>query len=146
MTGVGLRPSASAAGEHRRQGPRTTAGTTHARRARVEGAWASRHPAQGSRPRHRRLAHHPRRIQDISGKAQGRLWKRDRRLVARGPHAPVVTVAIARERAGFLGAIARAVPVTPEDLNSGRLPPATGTLPHGPRPRRRPGVVYPSAA
>jgi len=36
-------------------------------------------------------------IQDISWKAQVRLCKRYRRLVARGKHANVVTVAIARE-------------------------------------------------
>ena len=52
-------------------------------------------------------------IQDISGKAQVRLCKRDRHLVARGTHAHLVTVAMARELAGFMWAIAREVPVTP---------------------------------
>jgi hypothetical protein len=51
-------------------------------------------------------------IQDISWKAQLRLCKRYRRLIARGKHANVVTVAIARELAAFMGAIAREVPVT----------------------------------
>jgi len=51
-------------------------------------------------------------IQDISWKAQVRLCQRYRRLVARGTHANVVTVAIARELAGCMGAIARAVPIT----------------------------------
>jgi Transposase IS116/IS110/IS902 family len=39
---LGLIPSASARGERRRQGASTTAGHTQARRARVEGAGASR--------------------------------------------------------------------------------------------------------
>jgi transposase len=51
-------------------------------------------------------------IQDISWKAQVRLCQRYRRLVSRGKHANVVTVAIARELAGFMWAIAREVPVT----------------------------------
>jgi transposase len=52
-------------------------------------------------------------IQDISWKAQVRLCKRDRRLMARGKHANQVVVAIARELVGFMWAIATQVPVTP---------------------------------
>ena len=51
-------------------------------------------------------------IQDISWKAQVRLCKRYQRLVAKGKHANVVTVAIARELVGFVWAIAKEVPVT----------------------------------
>ena len=89
------------------------AGNTHARRALVEGAWAYRDPAQVSRHLPRRLAQQPSIFQDISWKAQVRLCQRDRRLVSRGKHANVVTVAMARELAGCMWAIARAVPVTP---------------------------------
>jgi transposase len=42
MNFLGLIPSASASAERRHQGSITTAGHTHARRALVEGAWASR--------------------------------------------------------------------------------------------------------
>jgi transposase len=97
MNCLGLLPSAESSGAHRRQGPMTTAGTTPARRALVEGAWASRDPAQGSRPLPRRLAPPPPILQDRSGKAQVKRCQRDRRLVSRGQHAPVVTVAIARD-------------------------------------------------
>ena len=110
--GVGRMPAASASGAQRRPGALTNAGHTQARRARVEGAWADRDPAQVSRPLQRRLAPPPQIIQDLSWTAQGRLCQRYRRLVSRGPHATVVTVALARERAGFLGAMARAVPGT----------------------------------
>jgi transposase len=85
-------------------------------------------------------------IQDISWKAQVRLCQRYRRLVSRGQHANVVTVSMARELAGFMWAIAREVPVTPEDHKRERIPPATAKVPHGHQMRRSPGVVSPSAA
>jgi transposase len=66
-----------------------------------------------SRHLQRRLEQQPNIIQDLSWKAQVRLWKRSRRLISRGQHANVVTVAIARELAGFMWAIASEVPVTP---------------------------------
>jgi transposase len=111
MQCLGLIPAAYASGERRQQGALTQAGHTHARRALVEGAWAYRSPAQGSRHLQLRLAKHPTRIQDISWKAQGRWGTRSRQLVARGPQAPLVTVAMARELAGFLGAMAQPLPV-----------------------------------
>jgi transposase len=113
MKFLGLIPSEYSTGDHRRQGAITKAGNTHARRALVEGAWAYRYPAKVSRHLQLRLEKQPKVIQDISWKAQVRLCRRYRRLGARGKHANVVTVAIARELAGFLWAIAKQVPVTP---------------------------------
>jgi len=113
MKFMGLIPSEYASGEQRRQGSITKAGNTHARRVLVEGAWAYRYPATVSRHLQLRLETQPKVIQDISWKAQVRLCKRYRRLVARGKHSNVVTVAIARERVGFLWAIAKEVPITP---------------------------------
>ena len=113
MKFLGLIPSEYSSGEQRRQGSITKAGNTHARRALVEGAWAYRSPAKVSRHLQLRLEKQPKVIQDISWKAQVRLCKRYRRLVARGKHANVVTVAIARELAGCMWAIAKQVPVTP---------------------------------
>jgi transposase len=112
MKFLGLIPSEYSTGERRRQGSITKAGNTHARRALVEGAWAYRYPAKVSRHLQLRLETQPKVIQDISWKAQVRLCKRYRRLIARGKHANVVTVAIARELAGFMWAIAQQVPVT----------------------------------
>jgi len=111
---LGLIPSAYARGERRRQGALPTAGHTPARRARSAGAWASRDPAQVSRHLPRRLAQPSNVIQDSSGKAHVRRCQRDRPLSARGPHAHPVVVAMARERVGFLGAMATQVPVTPD--------------------------------
>jgi len=113
MKFLGLVPSEYSSGAQRRQGAITKAGNTHARRVLVEGAWAYRSPAKVSRHLPLRLEKQPKVIQDISWKAQVRLCKRYRRLVSRGQHANVVTVAIARELIGFRWAIAREVPVTP---------------------------------
>jgi transposase len=111
MNFMGLIPSAYSSGEPRRQGAMTQAGHTHARRVLVDGAWAYRDPAKIRRHWQRRLDHQPTVIQDMSWKAHVRLCKRYRRLVARGKHAHVVTVAMARELTGFMWAIAKEVPV-----------------------------------
>ena len=111
MKCLGLVPAEYSSGERRQQGSSTTAGNTHARKALVEGAWAYRSPAKGRRPLHLRLEKPPKMLQDISWKAQVRLCKRSRHLVARGKHAHIVTVAMARERAGCMWAIAQQVPV-----------------------------------
>jgi transposase len=108
---MGLSPSDYSSGAPRRPGSMTKAGNTHARRVLVEGAWAYRDPAKVSRHLHLRLETPPQVIQDSSWKAQVRLCTRYRRLVSRGQHAKVVTVAMARELSGFLWAIAKEVPV-----------------------------------
>jgi transposase len=113
MKFLGLIPSEYSSGERRQQGSMTKAGNTHARRALVEGAWTYRYPAKVSRHLQLRLEKQPKIIQDISWKAQVRLCKRYRKLLARGKHANVVTVAIARELVGFMWAIAQEIPVTP---------------------------------
>jgi transposase len=113
MRYVGLTPAAYARGERRRQGSMTKTGNTHARHARVEGAWAYRSPAKVRRHLPLRLEKLPKAGQDLSWKAPGRLCTRDRTLRARGKHANHVVVAIARELIAFLGAIATEVPVTP---------------------------------
>ena len=109
---LGLIPSEHTTGERRRQGSITKTGNSHARRALIEGAWAYRYPAKVSRHLQLRLEKVPKVIQDISWKAQGRLCKRYRRLVARGKQVNQVVVAIAREMAAFVWAIAREVKVT----------------------------------
>lgn len=113
MKYLGLIPSEYSSGERRRQGSITKAGNAHARRALVEGAWAYRYPAKVSRHLQLRLEQLPKPIQDISWKAQVRLCTRFRRLMARGKHPNQVVVAIARELAGFMWAIAKELPLIP---------------------------------
>jgi transposase len=116
MSYLGLTPSEYSSGDRRRQGTITKAGNTFARRALIEGAWAYRYPAKVSRHLQVRLERVPKTIQDISWKAQVRLCKRFRRLTTRGKHANQVVVAIAREMAAFIWAIAREVPGAHEIL------------------------------
>ena len=106
-----LVPSEHSSGERRRQGSITKTGNSHARRVLVEGAWAYRYPATVSRHLQLRLEKVPKGSQDISWKAQVRLCKRYRRLVARGKQVNQVVVAIARALAAFVWAIAREVKV-----------------------------------
>jgi len=109
---VGVIPSEYSSGESRRLGPITKAGNGHARRALVEAAWAYRYPAKVSPHLQQRIERCPKPIQDISWKAQVRLCKRYRRLVARGKNPNVVVTAIAREILAFLGAFAREVSIS----------------------------------
>jgi transposase len=111
MSYLGLTSSEYSSGERRRQGSITKAGNTFARRALIEGAWAYRYPAKVSRHLQLRLEQLPQAIQTIGWKAQVRLCKRFRHLTARGKHANQVVVAIAREMAAFIWAIAREVPM-----------------------------------
>ncbi len=97
MHSLGRTPSAYSSGARRQQGSMTKTGNTHVRRALVEGAWAYRYPAKGSRHLQLRLEKLPTAIQAISWKAQVRLCKRYRQLMAKGQHAKQVVVAIARE-------------------------------------------------
>jgi transposase len=107
---VGLVPSEYSSGASRRQGGITKAGNGRARRVLVEAAWAYRHPAKVSLHIQQRIDQLPKALQDLGWKAQVRLCKRYRRLVARGKHPNVVVTAIARELIAFMWAIARAMP------------------------------------
>jgi transposase len=114
MNYLGLTPSEYSSGTRRQQGSITKTGNTHARRALVEGAWAYRYPANVSRHLQLRLEKRPTAIQAISWKAQVRLCKRYRQLMAKGKHANQVVVAIARELSAFMWAIAKQVVVPPK--------------------------------
>ena len=115
MNYLGLTPSEYASGARRQQGSMTKTGKTHARRALVEGAWAYRYPAKVSRHLQLRLENLPKAIQAISWKAQVRLCKRYRQLLAKGKNANQVVVAIARELSAFMWAIAKQVTMAPKD-------------------------------
>src|SRR5215470_7353989 len=114
MNYLGLTPSEYSSGGRRQQGSITKTGNTHARRALVEGAWAYRYPATVSRHLQLRLEKLPAAIQAISWKAQVRLCKRYRHLMAKGKNANQVVVAIAREMAAFMWAIAKHIAATPK--------------------------------
>jgi transposase len=121
MAYVGLHPSEYSSGNARRQGGIAKTGNSHARRVLVEGAWAYRYLPKVSRQIQVRQESLPQEIRDIAWKAQLRLCKRFRRLVAHGKHPKVAVTAIARELVAFMWAIARQVQLSenlPVDLAS----------------------------
>ena len=92
-------------GDRTRRGPITKFGNTFLRRLLVEAAWHYQHEARIGRPlRLRRIGQSP-AIIAVADKAQHRLCRRYRQLRARLKPAPQVTVAIARELAGFIWAV-----------------------------------------
>lgn len=107
---VGLIPSEYSTGASRRLGPITKAGNGYARRALVEAAWAYRYPAKVSALLQHRVERVAPPVQAIAWKAQVRLCRRYRRLVAAGKHPNVAVTAIAREVLAFAWAIAKEVP------------------------------------
>jgi transposase len=106
---VGIVPRERSSGDTRRQGAITRTGNGHVRRLLVEAAWHYRHPPRISaklRARSRDVSDEVRRI---AWKAQERLCFRFRKLSGRGMNKNKVVVAVARELAAFVWAIARAV-------------------------------------
>lgn len=145
MRDLGLTPSDDPTGAPRRQGALTKTGHAHARRARLDGAWAYRSPAHGSRHLPWRLNRRPKAVQDLRWKAQVRLCQRARRLSARGHHAHRVVVAIARELSALMWAMAQQVPVTPEPPRRSPRDLERPTVWTIPGQWRHPGVVPPAA-
>lgn len=109
---LGMIPSEDSSGTRRRQGSITKAGNSSARRALIEAAQAYAHPARVSWVIARRQVNASRRACDIAWKAQLRLCARFRRLAARHLPRNKAIVAVARELAGFVWAIAREVKPT----------------------------------
>jgi len=114
MAYLGLVPSESSSGLTRHQGSITKTGNKHARRILIEAAWNYRHSARISRVLEVRQQGQPKIVRDIAWHAQLRLTKRYRHL-AIGRRLPPnkVSVAIARELAGFIWDIARQVKPLP---------------------------------
>lgn len=106
MAYLGLVPSEHSSGRTRRQGAITRTGNGHVRRLLVEAAWNYRFPARRSRDIERRGAHTSVAVQAIAWAGQKRLCARYRYLLVAGKSANQVTVAVARELAGFIWAIA----------------------------------------
>jgi hypothetical protein len=100
-----------------RRGGITKAGSTHARRVLIEGAWTYRMQARVSRKLLDRLERLPQAVRDIAWRAQLRLCHRYCRLAAAGKPKVVVTTAIAREMVGFIWTIARIVQPRPASGN-----------------------------
>jgi transposase len=104
---LGLVPSERSSGETRQQGRITRTGNGHARRILVEAAWAYRFRAAMSADIRRRGEGVSDEVRRIAWHAQVRLCGRYAKLTARGKNKNRTVIAIARELAGFIWAIAR---------------------------------------
>lgn len=103
---LGLVPSEHSSGNSIHRGSITKTGNAHARRLLTEAAWSYRFPARLSRNLRERSNSVPEAVRDHAWKAQVRLCARFSRLSSRGVQVNKVCVAVARELAGFVWAIA----------------------------------------
>jgi transposase len=109
MAFLGLVPSEASTGDKVKRGGLTKAGNSRARRALIESAWCYRYPARVGPAKLKRFEAAPRAARDIAWKAQTRLCARYRALIRRGKLKGVAIAAVARELAGFVWAIHRAL-------------------------------------
>jgi transposase len=116
MAYLGLVPSEDSTGEAVRRGSITKAGNRRARRILVECSWSYRHPPRVGRAKQPKVDAAPRAVREIAWKAQCRLYRRYRALIRNGKLTTVAIVAIARELAGFIWAVARATTTARDTL------------------------------
>jgi transposase len=106
MRYLGLVPSEHSSGNSIHRGSITKTGNAHARRLLTEAAWNYRFPARLSRTLRDRSDWVPEAVRSHAWKAQVRLSWRFARSSSRGVQVNKVCVAVARELAGFVWAIA----------------------------------------
>jgi transposase len=109
MAWLGLVPSEASTGDRVRRGGITKTGNGRARRMLVECAWSYRHPPRVGLAKQARVEAAPPAVRAIAWKAQSRLTARYRALSRKGKLRNVVVTAIARELAGFVWAVRRAL-------------------------------------
>jgi len=109
MAYLGLVPSEDSTGDEVRRGPITKAGNRRARRMLVECSWSYRHPPRVGQAKQPKVDAAPAAVREIAWKAQCRLYRRYRALIRKGKLNTVAIVAIARELAGFIWAVSRAI-------------------------------------
>lgn len=122
MAYIGMTPGEYSSGATVRPRGITKAGNYSVRRVLYEAAWNYRHPAKiGAYMLRHKPADIPQPAKDIAWKAQLRLCKRYRKLVAKGKKTQVAITAVARELLGFIWAIARELAAP--GVGSGSRPP-----------------------
>jgi transposase len=111
MSATGLVSSEYSSGAREHRGSITKTGNAHLRRVLVEAAWTYRGPNRISPVLAKRRSGCPTAVIQIAQRAQDRLHRKFWRLVSRGKPSQVAVVAVARELAGFVWAIAQHVPI-----------------------------------
>jgi transposase len=108
MDYLGLVPSEHSTGDEIRRGPITKTGNRRARRMLIECSWSYQYPPRVGRAKQPKVDAAPPAVREIAWKAQHRLYRRYRALIRKGKRKTVAIVAVAREFAGFIWAVARA--------------------------------------
>ncbi len=109
MAYLGLVPSEESTGDTVKRGSITKAGNRRARRMLVECAWSYQHPPRIGHAKQAKVDAAPPAVREIAWKAQYRLNRRYRALIRKGKLKTVAVTAVARELAGFIWAISRAI-------------------------------------
>jgi transposase len=112
MAYLGLVPSEHSSGGKTQRGKITKTGNAHVRRVLVEAAWNQQHrPSVGLALRRRRQGQ-PSWVISQADRAMKRLYGRYTRMLHRGKPRGTITVAVARELAGFLWSTLQTVAAT----------------------------------
>ncbi len=114
MAFLGLVPGEDSSGEKHRRGRITKMGNALVRRILVEASWHYQHRPGVGRALAGRRAGQPPRVIAIADKAQQRLCRRFRRMLAEHKPPAKVVVAVARELAGFIWAALQPPTVAPQ--------------------------------
>jgi transposase len=109
MAYAGIVPSEHSSGGSTRRGRITRTGNAHLRFVLVEAAWHCRHTPALSKDLKARQRGQPAEVLAIADRAQRRLYRRYRHLLARNKTKQQTVVAVARELLGFIWAIGWAV-------------------------------------
>ena len=109
MAWLGLVPSEASTGDRVRRFGITKAGNGRARRALIESAWCYRFPARIGSAKLARVEAASPAARRIAWRAQTRLTARYRALMRKGKLKTVAVTAVARELAGFVWAMHRAL-------------------------------------
>jgi len=109
MAAVGLVPSEYSTGEKTIRFSITKTGNAHARHILLQAAWHYQHaPREGVTLRSRRRGQPP-HVVAIARKAEQRLHRKYRRMIARGKRSTVAATAVARELTGFVWALGQPI-------------------------------------
>ena len=100
-------PSESSSGERRKQGSITRTGNGHLRRILVEAAWHYRRLSAMSKEIRRRNQFVADGVRRLAWKARKRLHQRMYHLTLKGKNNKTAVIAVARELAGFIWAVAQ---------------------------------------
>lgn len=112
MSATGLVSAEYSSGARQHRGSITKTGNAHLRRVLVEAAWSYRGRNSVSAVVAKRRQGCPAPVIQIAQRAQDRLHRKFWRLTSRGKSSQVAVVAVARELAGFVWAIAQHVPIS----------------------------------